>query len=113
MTMTDENVTASAVDLKTAGVEGWLYVLRQAAERRAELDALEQQAQQHIKDALGDNVEGAIDGRPVVRWSRTAAPRQFNGARFRKDHPELAKKYTTYGQPGRRFTLLETKVAEQ
>jgi hypothetical protein len=106
-----EQAKTKPVDLKAAGVDGWLYVLRQVAEQREQLDEVEQQAQQHIKDALGDNVDGAIDGEPVVRWSHTTAPRRFNRKQFATDHPELERQYVEVGEPGRRFELVKPKKA--
>lgn len=111
--MTDQTPTTPAVDLKAAGVDGWFYVLQQVKARRAELDATEEQARNHIKEALGDAVDGQINGAPVVRWLYTAAPRRFNQKAFAEDHPDLAKKYTTYGEPGRRFELVEPKGSGQ
>jgi hypothetical protein len=112
--VTDQpTTTAAAVDLKAAGVDGWFLVLKQVKARRAELDATEEQAKNHIKQALGEAVDGQINGEPVVRWLHTAAPRQFNQKAFAKDHPDLAEKYTTYGDPGRRFELVEPKKAGQ
>jgi hypothetical protein len=108
---TEQTSKPVPVDLKAAGVDGWLYVLRQVAEQREQLDEVEEKAQAAIKEALGDNAEGAIDGEPVVRWTHTAAPRRFNRKQFAKDHPDLERQYIEVGEPGRRFELVKPKGA--
>jgi hypothetical protein len=106
---THPDQTPKGVDLKEAGVAGWFFVLEQIKEKRAALDEAEEQAQEQIKQALGDKVDGLINGEPVVRWLHTAAPRRFNKKALEKDHPDIAAKYTTFGAPGRRFELVKPK----
>ena len=106
MTNTSTDAALQHIDLP-AGAAGWVEILRKIKAKRAELDTLEARAREEIQAALGDTEEGRLNGKAVVRWSHTAAPKQFNKKAFVKDHPDLAKKYTTYGQPGRRFTLLD------
>lgn len=116
MTQSDEISTLAEpvpVDLVAADVDGWYQILRKIRDERERLDLVEEQARAAIERALGDNVEGVIDGRPVVRYSHTAAPRRFNRKQFAKDHPNLLAEYTTYGQPGRRFELLDPAGGDQ
>lgn len=111
--MTEPNQTSTTptgVDLKAAGVDGWFFVLQQAEEQKALNEETIKNAREKIEAALGDSVDGTIDGRPVVRWHHTAAPRRFNKKALGKDHPDLIEKYTTVGQPGRRFELVKPKT---
>lgn len=103
----------AAVDLKVAGVDGWYLILRKIREEKARLEIVEQQARDAIEKALGDAVDGVIDGRPVVRWHHTAAPRRFDKKALAKDHPDLIEKYTVVGKPGRRFELVDPKDGAQ
>jgi hypothetical protein len=98
-------VTTTHVDLPS-DLAGWIDILRQVKAKRAELDTVEAQAREKIQDALADAEEGRLDGRPVVRWTHTAAPRRFDKTRFQKEHPRLYDLYVTTGEPGRRFTLI-------
>lgn len=100
------------VDLTAAGVAGWYLVLEQVAAKREELNTVEKQAQDAIKTALGDRVDGLINGTPVVRHLHTAAPRKFLRKAFAKDHPDLEKQYIEVGKPGRRFELVKPKAAK-
>lgn len=110
MTEPDQPQKPKGVDLDEAGVAGWYFVLKQIKEKKAALDEAEKTARERIETALGNNVDGVIDGRPVVRWSHTAAPRNFDKKSFAKDHPDLVAKYTKVGKPGRRFELIEPKA---
>ncbi|GAA4059695.1 hypothetical protein [Actinomadura miaoliensis] len=110
MTQPDPTQTTPAeVDLAAAGVAGWYQVLQDVATRRAELDEVEKTAKEKIQTALGDAVDGVIDGRPVVRWLHTAAPRRLDKKALTKDHPDIVAKYTVVGKPGRRFELVTPK----
>lgn len=116
MTQPDQTPPAdqpAGVDLVAAGVAGWVLVLEQIAATRAQLDEAEIAAREKIQAALGDAVDGVIDGRPVVRWLHTAAPKRFDKKTFTKDHPELVEKYTTFGPAGRRFELIKPKATGQ
>jgi hypothetical protein len=97
------------VDLAAAGVSGWYEVLLDCRAKKAALDEVEKQARAHIEKALGDHVDGTIDGKPVIRWLHTAAPRTFDKKTFAKDHPDLLAHYTKFGAPGRRFELVDPK----
>ncbi|WP_242908698.1 hypothetical protein [Actinomadura terrae] len=110
--VTEPNPTPTApaeVDLAAAGVDGWYFILRKLREQKAALAAAEEQAMDKLKEALGDNVDGTLNGRPVVRWLHTAAPRKFDKKALAKDHPDIVAKYTTVGTPGRRFELVDPK----
>jgi hypothetical protein len=100
------------VDLP-ADLTGWIDILRQVRAKRAELDTVEAQAREKIQAALADAEEGHLDGRPVVRWTHTAAPKRFDKTRFQKEHPRLYDLYVTAGEPGRRFTLITEQADEQ
>ncbi|MCU1615024.1 MAG: hypothetical protein JWO98_2564 [Frankiales bacterium] len=102
----------AGVDLAAAGVAGWYLILDQVAKKREELDGIEAQAQEQIKAVLGDNVDGLIDGKPVLRWLHVAASKRFNRKQLAKDHPDIEKQYTTYGEPGRRFELVKPKAVK-
>lgn len=101
--------TPAGVDLKAAGVEGWFFVLEQAEKQKAVIEDTIANAREKIEAALGDQVDGTIDGRPVVRWHHTAAPRRFDKKALGKDHPDLVEKYTVVGKPGRRFEIVKPK----
>lgn len=98
------------VDLTEAGVSGWFMVLQQAEEKKAALEDTIKTARQHIENALGDHVDGLIDGAPVVRWHHTAAPCRFDKKGFEKAHPDLVEQFTIVGKPGRRFELVKPKA---
>lgn len=100
------------VDLP-ADLSGWIEILRKVKAKRAELDLVEAQAREKIQAALGDEEEGRLGGRPVVRWTHTAPPKRFDGQRFRKEHPRLYDLYVVAGEPGRRFTLITDNDGEQ
>lgn len=107
MTETQQDNLQEGVDLAAAGVGGWIAVLRQVKKKRTELDEIEQQAREKIQDALGERVDGFIDGRKVVRWSHTAPPVRFDKKAFGKAHPALLQEFTIVGEPGRRFEVLD------
>jgi hypothetical protein len=100
---------AQPAEVDLAAVQGWVFVLRQAKAKRAELDEVEKKAREHIEALMGDAVDGYLDGKQVIRWHHTAAPRRFDKAAFAKVHPTLAAEFTKVGQPGRRFELVEPK----
>jgi hypothetical protein len=95
----------ASVDLDA--VRGWIDVLRAIKERRAALDELEAKARGHVEAALGDREVGTINGRPEVRWSYTKGRKSIDVTRLRKELPAVAAEYTTTGEPGRRFEVLE------
>jgi hypothetical protein len=104
------NDDAKGVDLDEAGVAGWYFVLQQIAKQKAALEEAEEDAKEKIKAALGDRVDGTIDGKPVVRWLHTAAPAKLDTKALKKDHPDLVAEYTRIGKPGRRFELVKPKA---
>ncbi|MFC5744792.1 hypothetical protein [Actinomadura rugatobispora] len=99
-------MTDAHIDLP-GDLAGWVAILRQCRTKRAELDQVEAAAREKIQDALGDQTEGRIDGKPVVRWTHTAPARRLDKKALTADHPDLVEKYTVIGEPGRRFTLLD------
>lgn len=102
----------AGVDLAAAGVDGWLFILKQVEAKREELNGVEQQAKAAIQDALGEEVDGLIDGVPVVRWSHVAGSRKFNRKDFAKAYPQLDEQYTVVGSPGRRFEVIKPKAVK-
>jgi hypothetical protein len=64
----------------------------QIAELKATVKAIDEVLDPHrdtIKELLGDEEEGSIQGRPVVKWSKTVR-KSLSVAKVRELHPEVA-----------------------
>lgn len=63
--------------------------------------------QDDIKQALGDNEIGLVDGHVAVTWKRNAKTRYFNKTAMAKDHPALVDEYTELREGNRVFKVAE------
>jgi predicted phage-related endonuclease len=87
-------------------VANWVQHLKQLKADRAEIDENIEQAENQIKDQMGDAEVGTIGGEPVIRWSHVISQR-FD--------QKLAKAILTDDQiaactkpsESRRFTIVE------
>lgn len=46
-------------------------ILRHVKQKRAELAELEANARAAVEEALGEDTEGTLDGKTVIKWSRS------------------------------------------
>ncbi len=92
------------------GLAGWIDVLRAARAERKRIDEVITQAEDRIKDALGDVEDGLVNGQPAVRWTYVTSTRLDQ---------KLAKSLLTPDQlaacmtetRSRRFTLVDPEDA--
>jgi len=56
-------------------VANWVQHLKQLKADRAEIDEQIEQAENQIKDQMGDAEVGTIGGEPVIRWSHVVSQR--------------------------------------
>jgi predicted phage-related endonuclease len=56
-------------------VANWVQHLKQLKADRAEIDEQIEQAENQIKDQMGDAEVGTIGGEPVIRWSHVISQR--------------------------------------
>lgn len=82
-------------------------ILRHCKEKKAELAELEENARAAIEEALGEDTEGTLDGRTVVRWSRQKRT-ALNQKLLKELHPEAAAECMDTTEV-RRFTVVEEK----
>ena len=93
-------------EVKLDVVANWVQHLKQLKADRAEIDENIEQAENQIKDQMGDAEVGTIGGEPVIRWSHVISQR-FD--------QKLAKAILTDDQiaactkpsESRRFTIVE------
>lgn len=118
MTTTDTPATASGESAE-AGVTppakptvalpqdaaAWLGLIRQCDQQIKELEETKKIARGHIEQILGANEVGAIDGRPVVRWSYVHSSR-LDTTKLKAERPEVYDAFTR-PQVTRRFTLVD------
>jgi len=84
-----------------------LALARDLAGLRRQIAELEEAAairEHRLCERIGD----AYGLRGVARWSPRKGRAGIDLAALKRDHPEIAAKYTTAGKPGRSFALLTT-----
>lgn len=63
--------------------------------------------QTKIKEALGDNEIGVVDGRPAVTWKRNAKTKYFNKAALTERYPEIVEEFTELREGNRVFRVVD------
>jgi predicted phage-related endonuclease len=87
-------------------VANWVQHLKQLKADRAEIDEQIEQAENQIKDQMGDAEVGTIGGEPVIRWSHVVSQRfdQKLAKAILSDEQITA---CTKPSESRRFTIVE------
>lgn len=67
--------------------------------REAEVKALRETLRQQAKHLLGDKPGKWVGAHGSITYSETKPRERFDTTRFKHDHPQLAKDYTTAGKP--------------
>ncbi|MBP2650687.1 MAG: putative phage-type endonuclease [Firmicutes bacterium] len=73
-----------------------------------DLEAAEQrkaQAENNLKQLLGDNEVGYINGIKVVEWVNVKGREMLDSKELKASHPEIYAKYLKIGNPTRRFLV--------
>lgn len=97
---TDTTTTASE---ETIGIVARLREIRAA---RSRLDLEESELTQAVQAEVGPST-ALVDaaGTILATWRPRKGSARIDADRLRSDHPEIAEKYTTTGQPGRAWSL--------
>lgn len=82
----------------------WINQYEQASDNISSFEALKTEAENKLKDMLGENECGRI-GERAVAWKSTKGRETFDTKRFKAAHPELAQQYITEGAGSRRFSI--------
>jgi predicted phage-related endonuclease len=94
----------SEVELES--VANWVMHLKQLKADRAEIDEQIEQAENQIKDQMGDAEVGTIGGEPVIRWSHVVSQRfDQKLAKAILSDEQIAS--CTKPSESRRFTIVE------
>lgn len=94
----------SEVELES--VANWVMHLKQLKADRAEIDENIEQAENQIKDQMGDADTGTIGGEPVIRWSHIITQRfDQKAAKAILSDEQIAA--CTKPSESRRFTIVE------
>lgn len=75
---------------------------------RADLDEMEKrkaELEDKIKFCFGDAEAISYGGQTLATWKAPKPSERFDGKAFAKDHPDLAKQYTSTTQGARRFLI--------
>ena len=94
----------SEVELES--VANWVMHLKQLKADRAEIDENIEQAENQIKNQMGDADTGTIGGEPVIRWSHIVTQRfDQKAAKAILSDEQVAA--CTKPSESRRFTIVE------
>ena len=93
-------------EVELDAVANWVMHLKQLRADRAEIDEQIEQAENQIKDALGDAETGTIGGEPVIKWTHIVANRfDQKAAKAILSDEQIAA--CTKPSESRRFTIVE------
>ena len=93
-------------EIELDGLANWVMHLKQLKADRADIDENIEQAENHIKEALGDAETGTIGGEPVIRWSHVITNRfDQKAAKAILSDEQIAA--CTKPSESRRFTIVE------
>ena len=93
-------------EVELDALANWVMHLKQLRADRADIDANIEQAENQIKDALGDAEVGTIGGEPVIRWSHVITNRfDQKAAKALLTDDQVAA--CTKPSESRRFTIVE------
>lgn len=93
-------------EIELDGVANWVMHLKQLKADRADIDENIEQAENHIKEALGDAEVGTIGGEPVIRWSHILTNR-FDQKAAKSMLTDDQINACTKPSESRRFTIVE------
>jgi len=85
----------------TAHERSLIAGLSDAKRLKSAVDADIKRLEAQVKDAIGGDLGIAMPDGGRVTWKAQAGSKRLNSRALRKDHPELADKYTTQGKPQR------------
>lgn len=97
---TDGKVVEISEDIYTACND-----LKALKERIAELDERRTELENKIKLGFGDSEAISYGGQTIATWKAPKPSEKFDAKAFSKEHPDLAKEFTTSVQGARRFLL--------
>jgi predicted phage-related endonuclease len=93
-------------EVELESVANWVMHLKQLKADRAEIDENIEQAENQIKDQMGDADTGTIGGEPVIRWSHIVTQRfDQKAAKAILTDEQIAA--CTKPSESRRFTIVE------
>jgi predicted phage-related endonuclease len=93
-------------EVELESVANWVMHLKQLKADRAEIDENIEQAENQIKDQMGDAEVGTIGGEPVIRWSHVVSQRfDQKLAKAILSDEQIAS--CTKPSESRRFTIVE------
>jgi predicted phage-related endonuclease len=93
-------------EVELESVANWVMHLKQLKADRAEIDEQIEQAENQIKDQMGDAEVGTIGGEPVIRWSHVVSQRfDQKAAKAILSDEQIAA--CTKPSESRRFTIVE------
>lgn len=84
----------------------WLEAARAANTEIARLTEIRDRAIGHVKNALGDNEQATIDGRPVVAWAWSKPGKRLDRKALERDFGDL-RAYEIENTPARPFKILD------
>lgn len=82
----------------------WIRQYRMACSNLEEQERFKMEAENKLKDMLGENETGNSSEGTVI-WKSVKSRETFDTKRFKADHPELAPAYISEGNPTRRFSI--------
>ena len=93
-------------EIELDALANWVMHLKQLRADRAEIDEQIEQAENQIKDALGDAETGTIGGDPVIKWTHIVTNRfDQKAAKAILSDEQIAA--CTKPSESRRFTIVE------
>ncbi|WP_326637318.1 AAA family ATPase [Streptosporangium sp. NBC_01755] len=92
-------------DLPPAMV-GWLNMRQEAATNEKRWKEIREQAEEKLKDWLGDRTEATVNGRPAITWKPSKPGTQLNSKALEKDHPAIYAAYLIEKKAARPFKIL-------
>lgn len=87
-----------------ADADFWIRQYRMACIGLEEQERFKLEAENKLKDLLGENEAGSSNEGTVI-WKSVKPREAFDTKRFKADHPELAPAYISEGNPTRRFSI--------
>ncbi|MEU3162922.1 UvrD-helicase domain-containing protein [Streptosporangium sp. NPDC006930] len=92
-------------DLPPAMV-GWLGIRNEAASNEKRWKEIREQAEEKLKEHLGEREEATVNGRPAISWKTSKPGTQLNSKALEKDHPTIYAAYLVEKKPARPFKIL-------
>lgn len=111
----DEGAPSVLAQLHASPTKEWLPATDEDCATAAELREVEARItiaegeRERLKAALMARIGDAYGIEGVARWSPRKGSTRIDAEALRRDHPEIADRYTVTGKPGRTFALLNPK----